>query len=197
LGVGGRHCGRLTAMRRLIVYIPNVLTLARLALLPVIVVWYGRDVPGPSWPTAVLILAAGLSDVIDGLIARQFDARTEFGRWVDPIVDRVFFFTLVAMLWWYGTLPLLAVLPILLRDGVILLLAVPVKRFTSAGPAVSAWGRAGNFVLLMGLQWFVVDLRVLGWLFYGVGFLFYIGSALLYLYQGLRFYLGERGAQEG
>jgi CDP-diacylglycerol--glycerol-3-phosphate 3-phosphatidyltransferase len=184
-------------VHRVIRYIPNILTLARLAALPVIVVAYGRDVPGPSWTTAVIILVASLSDVVDGLIARQFDARTEFGRWLDPIVDRAFFFTIVAMLWWYDTLPLLAVLPILVRDGMILVLALPVKRFTSAGPAVSAWGRAGNFVVILGLQFFIVDLRVLGWFFYGIGLLLYIGAAFLYLYRGLRFYLVERTAADG
>jgi cardiolipin synthase (CMP-forming) len=184
-------------VHRAIVLIPNILTLARLAALPVIVVVYGRDVPGPSWTAAVIILLAGLSDVVDGLIARQFDARTEFGRWIDPIVDRAFFFTLVAMLWWYDTLPLIAVVPVLFRDGMMLLLTLPVRRFTSAGPAVSAWGRAANFVLLMGLQWFIVDLRVLGWLFYAVGVVLYMGSAFLYLYRGLRFYTAERAAQSG
>jgi CDP-diacylglycerol--glycerol-3-phosphate 3-phosphatidyltransferase len=184
-------------VHRVIRHIPNFLTLARLAALPVIVIVYGRDVPGPSWTTAVIILAAALSDVIDGLIARQFDVRSEFGRWLDPIVDRAFFFTIVAMLWYYGTLPLLAVLPILLRDGIILVLALPVKRFTSAGPAVSAWGRAANFVLVLGLQFFIVDLRLLGWFFYGIGLVLYVGSAFLYLYRGLRFYLVERAAEEG
>lgn len=178
-------------------HVPNVLTLLRLAALPVIVVAYGRDAPGPSWTTAAIVLAAALSDVIDGLIARQFDARSEFGRWADPVVDRAFFFTIVAMLWYHGTLPFLAVLPILIRDGLILLLALPVKYFTSAGPAVSALGRAANVVLILGLQYFIVDLRVLGWLFYGVGLLLYMGSAVLYLYHGLRFYLCERTAEEG
>ncbi len=184
-------------MHGVIRYIPNFLTLARLAALPVIVVVYGRDVPGPSWTAAAIIVAAGLSDVVDGLIARQFDARTEFGRWVDPIVDRAFFFTLVVMLWWYGTLPLVAVAPILFRDGMMLLLALPVWRFTSAGPAVSAWGRAANFVLLMGLLWFIVDLRVLAWLFFGIGLALYMGSAFLYLHRGLRFYAAERAALRG
>ncbi len=79
----------------------------------------------------------------------------------------------------------------------ILLLALPVKRFTSAGPAVSAWGRAANFVLILGLQFFIVDLRVLGWFFYGIGLVLYVGSAFLYLYRGLRFYLVERAAEQG
>ncbi len=101
------------------------------------------------------------------------------------------------MLWWYGTLPLAAVAPIIFRDGMMLLLALPVWRFTSAGPAVSVWGRAANFVLLMGLLWFIVDLRVLAWLFYAIGVTLYMGSAFLYLRLGLRFYAAERAALRG
>jgi cardiolipin synthase len=179
-------------MHRLLLLLPNLLTVARLLMLPVIVIAYGRDVPGASWAAAILIVIAGLSDVIDGLLARELNAYTEFGRWLDPIVDRVFFFTLVTMLWAFGTLPWWAVLPVLVRDGIILLLVLPVRRFTSAGPAVSQWGRASNVILLLGVQWFIVDLRFLGWVCYGTGLLLYCGSGLLYVYQGARFLSEQR-----
>ena len=44
-------------------YVPNALTVLRLCALPVIVYLYGRDVPGASWTTAIVILIAALSDV--------------------------------------------------------------------------------------------------------------------------------------
>jgi CDP-diacylglycerol--glycerol-3-phosphate 3-phosphatidyltransferase len=165
--------------------IPNALTVLRVLLLPVIVYLYGQDVPGASYAAAWVVLFAALSDIADGILARRLGAQTEFGRWVDPVVDRVFFFSLLAMLWYYDTLPTWAVLPLLLRDGVILLLAIPVRKYTDQGPAVSRWGRGANLALICAIQWFIIDLRDIGWAFYAVGATLYIGSALLYLVRGI------------
>ncbi len=170
-------------MQRLVRHLPNALTVARLCALPLIVYLYSLDVPGSSWTTAIVILFAALSDVADGLIARKYDVQSEFGRWVDPIVDRAFFFTIVAMLWYFGTLPWWAVLPLLVRDGLILLLALPTRVYTTEGPQISRWGKASNFILICALQWFIVDIRVLGWAFFAVGATLYIASGLWYGYK--------------
>lgn len=161
--------------------IPNALTLLRVLLLPVIWWLYARDVPDASYAAAWVVLFAALSDLADGIVARRLNAQTEFGRWVDPLVDRVFFFTLLAMLWYYDTLPWLAVVPLLIRDGVMVVAAIPVRRHTDEQPRVSRWGRAANFVLICAIQWFIIDARSLGWIFYVVGAVLYIGVAFLYL----------------
>jgi CDP-diacylglycerol--glycerol-3-phosphate 3-phosphatidyltransferase len=123
--------------------IPNGLTILRLLLLPLILWLYAQDAPGASWATGWVVLVAALSDIVDGILARRLDAQSEFGRWVDPIVDRIFFLTLLAMLWYHGTLPAWAVVPLLVRDGIVLAAAGPIRRYTeqprSAGgePATS------------------------------------------------------------
>jgi cardiolipin synthase len=172
-------------MHRYMRPVPNILTVARLIALPVIVWTYGLYAPGAAWTTAWIVLFAALSDVADGLIARKFDVQSEFGRWVDPTVDRLFFFTLVAMLWYFGTLPWWAVVPLLLRDGIILALIVPSLHFSRDGPQISRWGKASNFILICALQWFIIDLRTLGWAFFAVGATLYVASGLLYGYRAI------------
>ena len=172
-------------MQRLMRPVPNILTVGRLLALPFIVWTYGMYAPGAAWTTAWVVLFAALSDVADGLIARRFDVQSEFGRWVDPLVDRIFFFTLVAMLWYFGALPWLAALPLLVRDGIILALAAPTRRYTDAGPQISRWGKAGNLVLICALEWFIIDIRALGWAFFAVGASLYLASGLLYLYRAV------------
>ena len=169
----------------LVRHVPNALTVLRLCALPVIVYLYSLDVPGSSWTTAIVILFAALSDVADGYIARRYNVQSEFGRWVDPIVDRAFFFVIVAMLWYFGTLPWLAVVPLLIRDGIILALALPTRVYTSEKPQITRWSKFGNFVLICALQWFIVDIRLLGWAFYAVGATLYIASGLWYGYKML------------
>ena len=165
----------------------------RLCALPVIVYLYSRDAPGASWTTAAVILIAALSDVADGYVARHYHVQSEFGRWVDPIVDRLFFFTIVAMLWYFGTLPWWAVVPLLIRDGLILVLAIPTRCYTAKGPQISRWGKASNFILICALQWFIVDISVLGWSFFAVGATLYIASGLLYGYRVLVYLRAARG----
>jgi cardiolipin synthase len=178
----------------LIRHVPNILTVLRLCALPVIVYLYSLDAPGSSWTTAIVILIAALSDVVDGYIARTYRVQSEFGRWVDPIVDRAFFFTIVAMLWYFATLPWLAVVPLLIRDGLILLLAVPTRVYTTRGPEISPWGKASNFILICAQEWFIVDIRVLGWAFFAVGATLYIASGLWYGYKVLAYvHAGTRG----
>ena len=136
---------------------------------------YAQDVPGASYAAAWVVLFAALSDIADGILARRLEAQSEFGRWVDPVVDRVFFFALLAMLWYYDTLPLWAVVPLLLRDGMMLLLAIPVRKYTDQGPQVSRWGRGANLALICAIQWFIIDLSGIGWAFYAVGATLYLG----------------------
>jgi hypothetical protein len=103
----------------------NLLTLARLVFLPPIVRTYGLYAPGPARPTAIIVPIAALSDTADGVTARRLHATSRFGRRVDPLADRVFFVTIFATLSYCGTLPLWAVLPLLVRDAALLLLAAP------------------------------------------------------------------------
>jgi len=184
-------------MQRLMRHVPNILSVARLVALPFIVWTYALYAPGAAWTTAWIVLFAALSDIADGLIARRYDVQSEFGRWVDPIADRVFFFTLIAMLWYFGTLPWWAVLPLLLRDGIILALIIPSLHYTHEGPQISRWGKASNLILISAIQWFIIDLRVVGWVFFAVGASLYVASGLLYGYRAIvwvRKARGESGA---
>ena len=130
------------------------------------------------------MLFAALSDVADGIVARRLQVQSEFGVWVDPIVDRLFFFTLLGMLLYYDTLPWWVVVPLLVRDGLILLLAAPARRYADR-PEISRWGKLANFILMGGILWFMIDVRAMGWAWVLIGGALYVGSGLLYLYRAL------------
>lgn len=75
-------------------HVPNMLTFARLGLT---VIFLGMILYSPRLADRsffldiafVLFIVAGLTDVVDGHVARRFDAATKFGRMVDPLVDKV------------------------------------------------------------------------------------------------------------
>jgi CDP-diacylglycerol--glycerol-3-phosphate 3-phosphatidyltransferase len=75
-------------------HVPNILTFARLGLTVVFLgmVLYSPRLVAPSFfldVAFIIFVVAGLTDVVDGTVARRFDAATKFGRIVDPLVDKV------------------------------------------------------------------------------------------------------------
>ncbi len=76
-----------------IITIPNILSLFRLLLIPVIM-WLYIVKKDPLWTTAILVLS-GVTDVVDGIIARKCHMVSDFGKAFDPIADKL---TQIAML---------------------------------------------------------------------------------------------------
>ena len=70
-----------------ILTIPNLLSLVRLLLIPVIL-WLYTGLERSDWAIAVIILS-GLTDVVDGFIARRFHMVSDFGKILDPVADKL------------------------------------------------------------------------------------------------------------
>jgi cardiolipin synthase (CMP-forming) len=82
--------------------IPNLITILRLILVPVVVVMINQG----HWAVAfALFTLAGISDAVDGFIARRFNMRTEFGAYIDPLADKALLVSI------YVTLSVVNVLP--------------------------------------------------------------------------------------
>ena len=79
--------------------IPNLLSLFRLLLIPVYMTIYLNASQTRDYVVAALILAIScLTDMIDGKIARKFNMITTFGKFLDPVADKVTQFTLIICL---------------------------------------------------------------------------------------------------
>jgi CDP-diacylglycerol--glycerol-3-phosphate 3-phosphatidyltransferase len=96
--------------------LPNALTVLRLALIPVFVVLMLDSDSGYSWPAALVFAAAGITDQIDGWLARRWQVESRFGKIADPLADRLMIDAAVILLWLENRLPLLALAVILGRD---------------------------------------------------------------------------------
>ncbi len=95
--------------------IPNALTLLRFAAIPVFVWLLLDERSGPSWPAGIVFGLAGLTDQLDGYLARRWHVESQFGKIADPLADRLMIDTAVVMLVAFDRLPWVA-LVILLRD---------------------------------------------------------------------------------
>ena len=77
--------------------VPNVLSLIRLILVPVFVAVFFSEDPNSGYLAAAIFLVAFLTDVADGYIARKYNLVTNFGKFMDPLADKVL--VLTAMAW--------------------------------------------------------------------------------------------------
>ncbi|MEQ9255436.1 MAG: CDP-alcohol phosphatidyltransferase family protein, partial [Alphaproteobacteria bacterium] len=97
--------------------LPNVITLARLVTVPLIV-WLLMD--GRFAPAFWLLVAAGLSDAVDGYIARRFNRRTHLGAYLDPLADKALLVGVFVALGVQGHLPSWLVILVVSRDILII-----------------------------------------------------------------------------
>ena len=96
--------------------LPNKLTVLRIVLiLPFLLVLY-LDVPGASYIALAIFIIASLTDLLDGKIARSRNLVTDFGKFADPLADKML--VVAAMLWFVenGQMPGWALLIVILRE---------------------------------------------------------------------------------
>ena len=130
--------------------LPNALTLLRVLLIPVFVVLVLRADGRGSVAAAVVFGWAGASDQIDGWLARRWHVESEFGKYVDPLADRLMIDAAVVLLVLDGRLPWPALAVILIRDGA-LVLGYGVVRTRGYAFAVNVVGKTATGVLYTGL----------------------------------------------
>ena len=96
--------------------IPNLITLGRILLVP-LVVW--AIASGRMQLAFLLFLAAAISDLVDGFLAKRFGMKTELGAYLDPLADKVLIVSIYVTLGITGVIPLWIVILVVSRDFMI------------------------------------------------------------------------------
>jgi cardiolipin synthase (CMP-forming) len=188
-----------------IVTIPNAISVARLAGVPVFL-WLvlGLRSQGGDWWAVGLLVAAGLSDWLDGKIARALNQQSRLGQALDPAADRLYIVaTLVALAiraiipWW--------LLGLLAGRELLLVLVLAVLRRHGYGPLqVSFVGKAATLALLYAFPLLFLGshatsyaeiARIAGWAFAIWGSALYWCAGLLYVEQARRLVRQDRGGR--
>jgi cardiolipin synthase len=92
---------------------PNLLSFARLLSVPLII-WLVLD--GQMTFAFWLFVAAGVTDAIDGFVAKHFNAKTELGSYLDPLADKALLVGIYLTLGWLGDIPRWLVILVAFRD---------------------------------------------------------------------------------
>ncbi len=161
--------------------IPNLLSASRLLGVPVFL-WLILS-HADFWALAVLVVAA-VTDYLDGKIARAFGLQSRLGELLDPIADRLYIAATVVGLAWREIIPWWLVAVLLVRELILVVVLLALRRIGIIGLPVHFVGKAATFnllyafpVLLLGETW--VWLQPIGWAFawWGVG-LYWVAAGL-------------------
>ena len=178
--------------------LPNLITVARFIMVPLVIL---AMIDGEMLTAFVLFLLAGVSDGLDGFIARNFNQRSELGAWLDPVADKSLLVSVFIMLGWLGALPSWLVIFAVSRDALIVgavVLSSLLENPVEMRPLLIS--KANTMAQIVLLVLVLADLAglarldaVIGWMIYAVAGLT-IASASAYLVTWLRHMAGVEQA---
>lgn len=96
-------------------HVPNILTIVRFLLIPIIIVFALND----NYVATIIVLTiSGLTDILDGFIARRFNLISDFGKLMDPLADKATQVTILAVLTIQKIIPVWILCVVLLKEFV-------------------------------------------------------------------------------
>ena len=170
----------------MILNIPNALTLLRALGVPVFLyLFLIADQPIASF---VVIALGGITDYLDGKIARALKQTSEFGAKFDPTVDRLYIAAVIIAFAIKDYLPWPLVVAIIARDLILFLLIIYQKLRAIPFPQVSYLGKAATFNLLYAFPFLLLEeVSVIGPWCFAAGWSFAIWGISLYFYTGIQY----------
>jgi CDP-diacylglycerol--glycerol-3-phosphate 3-phosphatidyltransferase len=141
--------------------LPNALTVARLLLIPLFVALLVPAEGGESWAAAIVFAVAGVTDQVDGFLARRWHVESAFGKIADPLADRLMIDAAVLLLFWHDRLPWIALL-IPARDLALIVLT-PLAIGRGYRFEVNLVGKAATWLLYASLAFVMVTAEGTDW----------------------------------
>ncbi|APE35095.1 CDP-diacylglycerol--glycerol-3-phosphate 3-phosphatidyltransferase [Nocardia mangyaensis] len=168
-----------------ILTVPNVLSMLRLIGIPVFL-WLLLVRHADGWAFTLLI-ASGITDFLDGKLARMLDQASRLGALLDPLVDRLYLVTTLVAFVARGLIPWWIAVILIGRDLVLTATLSVYKRRDLPAPTVIYLGKAATFALMSALPWILTGEMDwagagLGWAF---GWALLIWGTALYVWTGL------------
>jgi cardiolipin synthase (CMP-forming) len=167
--------------------LPNALTIGRLLLIPVFVALMVDAGDAHSWPAGIVFGVAGVTDQIDGFLARRWHVESRFGQIADPLADRLMIDAAVILLVVYGRLPWAGLVVIGARD-LLLLAGWRVLAPRGVDIEVNLVGKIATWLLYAAVAFRIVTHDHTSWplwLFW-IGLIGAVLAAMLYVRDGWR-----------
>lgn len=101
--------------------IPNMLTILRILLIPVYLYFFYSNLENNILFAGIVFILAGISDVLDGYIARKYDMSTKLGVILDPIADKLMMFTILISFTTKGIIPIWILIALGIKEMMMIL----------------------------------------------------------------------------
>lgn len=135
--------------------IPNVISLVRLACIPLFAYLLLGSEPPRRIEAAYLLAALGATDWVDGYIARHFNQVSALGKVLDPTADRLMLITAVACIWIDDAAPTWVLAAAVAREAVVSIAVVALALAGARRIDVTWVGKAGTFGLMVAFPLFL------------------------------------------
>lgn len=168
--------------------IPNALTALRGLGVPLFI-WLALDKKADGWAVFVLAIG-GITDYLDGKLARMWNQTSRFGELADPAIDRVYILATLIVLYLRDALPLWVILLLLGRDLVLALVTIALTRKGLPPLQVTYIGKAATFNLLYAFPLLLLALNdsSVGTIAFIFGWAFAIWGVALYSFTGVSYF---------
>jgi cardiolipin synthase len=173
--------------------IPNALTALRGLGVPLFI-WLALVKEADGWAIFVLAIG-GVTDYLDGKLARAWNQTSRFGELADPAIDRLYIVATLIVLYLREALPLWVILTLIGRDLTLGIATFALNRKGQPPLQVTYLGKAATFNLLYAFPFLLLALSdsragtvafVFGWAFTIWGIFLYLATGLAYLRTALR-----------
>jgi cardiolipin synthase len=173
--------------------IPNALTGLRGIGVPLFI-WLALAKEADGWAIIVLVIG-GVTDYLDGKLARAWNQTSRFGELADPAIDRLYIVATLIVLYLRDALPLWVILILITRDIALAFVTIALKVKGQPPLQVTYLGKAATFNLLYAFPLLLLALSdswagnaafVFGWAFTIWGIFLYLATGFTYLRTALR-----------
>ena len=140
---------------------------------------------------ALLFIVASITDLLDGQIARRNNLVTTFGKFMDPIADKMLVNTILVLLAYDHLIPVLCVILMIIRDLIvdgIRLWAAQKEIVIAAGPL----GKLKTILQMIAIPVVMVDNFPAGWLPFNVGFVFMLAATIVSVVSGYDYFMKNK-----
>lgn len=168
--------------------IPNALTALRGLGVPLFI-WLALVKEADGW--AILVLAlGGVTDYLDGKLARLWNQTSRFGELADPAIDRIYILATLIVLYIREAIPFWLIALLLVRDLVLALMTIALTRKGLPPLQVTYIGKAATFNLLYAFPLLLLALSdsIYGTFAFIFGWAFAIWGLVLYLFTGVSYF---------
>lgn len=141
--------------------LPNKLTLLRVIMVPIFIVFLMLDILGAcdKWVALVLFILASLTDMLDGKIARKNNLITNFGKFMDPLADKLLVCSAMICFIELGKLPSWYVVIVIAREFIISGIRL-VASDNGVVIAASYWGKLKTVFSMVAIGFLIADIQL-------------------------------------